>query len=196
MTGNKKLLPVKIQVGFPFFALTAFFLSGELWKNYLYALLFSLLHETGHLLAMLCFETAPDRIIFGISGIKICKKELVLSPFQECVTSLCGPAVNVVMMIAFACNMESLAFMINTGLAVFNLLPLKSLDGGRFIYNLILHFSDNEAAVRSLFYTETVTLVLLVVFLIFLLIKGVANTTYVFFVTVLVITTLTELFRG
>ncbi len=193
---KKKFLPVRIKVGFPFFALTAFFLSGELWLNYLYALLFSFLHETGHLLPMLCFNSPPDSVTFGVSGIKICKKELSLSPLQECVTALGGPLVNIFMMLLFSSNRESLPFMINTGLAVFNLLPLKSLDGGRFIYNFLLHFRDNDKAVRVLFYMETATLVFLILLLVFSLIKGFTNTTFILFVIMLVLTTLTDMFKG
>ncbi len=86
--------------------------------------------------------------------------------------------------------------MINTGLTVFNLLPLKSLDGGRFCYNLIMHLWDNPTAVRVLFYAETVTLVLLVFLLVFSLIKGINNATFIFFVIMLVVTTLTDMFKG
>lgn len=193
---KKKFLPVRIKVGFPFFALTAFFLSGELWLNYLYALLFSFLHETGHLLPMLCFNSPPDSVIFGVSGIKICKKELSLSPLQECVTALGGPLVNVFMMLLFSSHRESLPFMINTGLAFFNLLPLKSLDGGRFIYNFLLYFRDNDNAVRVLFYMETATLIFLILLLVFSLIKGFTNTTFILFVLMLVLTTLTDMFKG
>ena len=193
----KKQLPViKIKAGFPFFAVTAFFLSGELWLNYLYALIFSLLHETGHLLAMLYFGCLPDSIVFGVSGIKIIKKELSLSPIQECVTALSGPFVNLVMMLIFSFRMKSLPFVINTGLLIFNLLPLKNLDGGRFIYNMMLHFSDNNHAVRVLFAAECITLIFLIILLIFSLIKDFANTTFIFFVIMIVVSTLADMFKG
>lgn len=187
---------IKIKACFPFFALTAFFLSGELWVNYLYALLFSLLHEAGHLAAMFIFRAFPDSITFGISGIKICKRELVLTPFQECITSLCGPFINIVMMIVFSYDTASVPFMINTGLAVFNLLPLKSLDGGRFVYNFTLSLSDSEKADRILFCAETVTLVLLIFLLIISLTEGYANTTFILFVMMLSVTTLSEMLKG
>ena len=193
----KRALPsVKIRAGFPFFAVTAFFLSGELWLNYLYALIFSLLHETGHLLAMVYFGCIPDSIVFGMSGIKITKKELSLSPIQECVTALSGPFVNLIMMLIFSFCMKSLPFVINTGLLIFNLLPLKNLDGGRFIYNMMLHFSDNIHAVRVLFAAECITLIFLIILLIFSLIKDFANTTFVFFVLMIVFSTLTDMFKG
>ena len=193
---KEKFPPVRIKIGFPFFALTAFFLNGELWLNYLYALLFSFLHETGHLLAMLYFGCLPDSIVFGVSGIKIIKKELSLSPVQESVTALSGPFVNLVMMLIFSSRMKSLLFIINTGLLLFNLLPLKNLDGGRFIYNMMLHFSDNIHAVRVLFAAECITLIFLIILLIFSLIKDFANTTFIFFVIMIVVSTLADMFKG
>lgn len=193
----KRVLPsVKIRAGFPFLAVTAFFLSGDMWLNYLYALIFALLHETGHLLAMVYFGCIPDSIVLGMSGIKIIKKELSLSPFQECITALSGPFVNLVMMLIFSFRVNSLPFILNTGLLLFNLLPLKNLDGGRFLYNMTLHFSDASHAISVLFAAEGITLLLLVLFLVVSLIKDFANTTFVFFVLMIVFSTLADMVKG
>ena len=62
----KKNLP-ELRLGFSFFAVAAFLLSGDLYRNYLYALVFSLIHEAGHLVAMLFFGV----IAFGSRRLRI-----------------------------------------------------------------------------------------------------------------------------
>lgn len=188
---NKKYPEIKI--GFPFLASAAFFLSGELWLNYFYALIFSLLHEAGHLFAMVAFGCMPDSINIGITGIRINKKEISLSARQECITAFSGPIVNLILMLLFSFNIRGLPFLINAGLLIFNLLPLKTLDGGRFVYNFMLIYTSPETAVKTVKTAEMCTATVLIFVLIFSLIAGFANTTFILFIVMLAVTTVTEL---
>ena len=179
---------VVFSVGIPFLASAAFFLAGDMRKNYILALLFSALHETGHILALLFFGRKPKEITLGIMGIRIEMNNAMLSYRQECIVALAGPAVNLVLAVIFAfTDMSGLPFAVNAGLFIVNILPVKTLDGGRFINNLILSRSDAEKAVKIMNSLEIATAVMLVIVLILSLLTDCANTSFVFFSATLVI---------
>ena len=176
------------SVGIPFLAAAAFFLAGDMRQNYILALLFSALHETGHILALLFFGRKPKEITLGIMGIRIEMNNAMLSYRQECIVALAGPAVNLVLAVIFAfTDMSGLPFAVNAGLFIVNILPVKTLDGGRFINNLILSRSDSEKAVKIINSLEISTAVMLVIVLMISLVTGCENTSFVFFAVTLVV---------
>ena len=186
---------IGFSVSFTFFASAAFFLSGELGINYLYALVFSLLHEAGHLLSMVVFGCYPDKISLGIAGIRIEKTAFSLSFFQECVVALCGPLVNLIFAVIFSRNLSSLPFIINAGLLFVNLLPVKSLDGGRFLYNLIQLKYNSITADRILQITEILTIIMICGVLVVSFFIDSVNASFVLFSVMLVVMIATEIFE-
>lgn len=184
---------IQFRISFTFFAAAAFFLSGEMYYNYICAVGFSLLHEAGHLLAMTAFGTKPEKITLGIMGIRIDKTQLSLSYSRECITALCGPFVNLLFLITFSYDMNSLPFVINTGLFLINMLPVKTLDGGRFIYHFIALKWDENTASKILNILEIATVLILIAVLIISVISGFVNTSFVLFAVLLVIIIVSEL---
>lgn len=183
-----KIKNVGFSVGIPFLAISAFFLAGDMRENYILAVLFSALHETGHILALLFFGRKPTSITLGIMGIRIEMNDAMLLYHQECVIALSGPVINLVLAIIFAfTDISGLPFAVNTGLFLVNILPVKTLDGGRFIYNLLLLRTDEEKAGKTINILEIITAVMLVVVMIVSLVTGCANTSFVFFSVTLVI---------
>lgn len=182
-----KIKNISFSVGIPFLASATFFLAGDMRENYIIAVLFSTLHEVGHILALLFFGKKPTKISLGVMGIRIEKKEIILSYREECITALCGPAVNLIFLIIFAfIDKGGLAFAINTGLFIVNMLPVKTLDGGRFVYNLLLSETDEEKADKIINTLEIFTAVMLISVMIISLVTGYVNTSFVFFSVTLV----------
>lgn len=183
-----KIKNTVFSVGIPFLATAAFFLAGNMRENYILAVLFSTLHETGHILALLFFGKKPTSIILGIMGIRIETNDIMLSYRQECITALSGPFINLALAIIFAfTDISGLSFAVNTGLFFVNILPVKTLDGGRFVYNLLLSETDEEKAGKIINVLEIFTAVMLVAVMIISLVTGYANTSFVFFSVTLVI---------
>lgn len=188
-----KLKDTDFSVGIPFFAAATFFLAGDMRKNYICAVLFSSLHEIGHIIALFYFGVKPKKIILGAIGIRIEANNNVLSYREECITALCGPVVNLIFVVIFAfVDMSELPFAINTGLFVINILPVKTLDGGRFIYNFIMSVGDEEKAVKVINKLEILTASILIAVLIFSLVAGYVNTSFVLFSIFLVIIIVSE----
>lgn len=186
---------IRFSVGVPFLAAAAFFLAGDMRINYICALLFSCFHEFGHLLAMFCFGKKPTAITFGLMGIKIEKNESELSYRQECITALCGPFVNLIFAVVFSFyDIKSISFAINAGLFLINILPVKTLDGGRFVYYLCMMKFDEIKVIKILLFFEMLTVIFLVAVLFLSLVTGFVNTSFVMFSVLLVIMICFELF--
>lgn len=195
---NIRIGKVNIKATFLFFAAAAYFLSAEMWKNYLCAVFFSSLHEIGHLIALMRFRSPICGITLGAMGVRIDKKISALSYKGECIVSLCGPAVNLIFIVVFFAvkkynSFFGLAFIINSGLFAVNMLPVKMLDGGRFLYFFLSLKTDIAKAEKILNVTEIITLAALITLLILSLVFGFVNTSFVFFSSGLVIMTAVSL---
>ena len=185
---------ITLSAGVPFFAVCAFFLAGEMRLNFAYAMIFSALHETGHILALLFFGRKPKNITFGFSGIRIETDSSSLSYKQECIVALCGPAVNLVFIILFlVTGISETALIINTGLLIVNMLPVKSLDGGRFVYSLLSVFIDEKRTELIMNILAIITAFIHVSVMILSLVAGFVNTSFVLFTGFLVLVIISEL---
>lgn len=104
----------------------------------LLCLLASFLHEAGHALAMLIVRDRPRRVTVGIFGICVERdRGHYLGYRSQALVSLAGPIVNVCCFTLFWWLHQPIAAVIHAGLALFNLLPVSSLDGGEALYALL-----------------------------------------------------------
>lgn len=84
-------------------------------------------HEAGHLLAIRCTGSRVLRLVLHGGGARIETESM--EPGQEILCALAGPAAGALAVAAWRVFPElALAGLLQT---VFNLLPLRSLDGGR-----------------------------------------------------------------
>ena len=190
-----KFNKIRIRIGFPFCVTALIMISGELRESYICALSLAVLHETGHLIAMIYNNIYPDSITFTPTGIRINCPSGMVSPRAECIISASGPAVNLLLMPILYLCLYDLPFYINAGLLVINLLPLRSLDAGRFINNLIIIRKDELHAEKIMNITETVVCICLVLLLICLLINRIVNPSFIALTVMLVVTTVVQLLK-
>ena len=111
------------------------------YDNAILILIFSVLHEFGHLSALLLFGVRPYLIRFSFFGVGI-KYENALSAFKEAIVYLSGPAVNLLFYIILKDD-------VNLFLFVLNIFPVFPLDGGR-IMSLILPKAEKAITALSL----------------------------------------------
>lgn len=141
---------IQIEITFLFFAFISFVISLKAPSNVLITIASSLLHEMGHLTAMLILNNKPDKVRFELIGINIVRKQgISISIRNEIWISLGGPLTNFIVVI-FCCillciyNNDFLLTVacVNFLLMVFNILPINKLDGGTVLYYLLTQKYD------------------------------------------------------
>lgn len=124
---NFTIHKTKISIDFSFFLLLSFAVFYG-YKNAVLIVLFSSLHELGHLLCLILIKACPQRIIVSFYGISM-KYNNKISKFYELLVIICGPAVNLILYLILKDD-------INLALLIINLYPVLPLDGGRIVYLL------------------------------------------------------------
>ncbi len=157
---------VKIEITFLFIAFIAFIISLKAPANVLITVVSSLLHEIGHLSVMLVVGNRPKKVKFEMVGMNIVRQERVtINTKEEVAVSLGGPLVNfaiVFISCIYLSFYESQLILtcacINLILMTFNLLPVRSLDGGAVLYFLLLQHLEVPTCQRVLRITSIVFL--------------------------------------
>lgn len=145
------LFGVKIEITFWFVAFITFIISLNAPSNVLVTVLCSLLHETGHLLAMTSVGNKPKAIRFELTGMNIIRQpDFQISTKNEILIAFGGPIINFIcflISVIILCvykNENVLTFgCISLILMIFNLLPIKKLDGGMALYYTLSQKYDN-----------------------------------------------------
>lgn len=96
-------------------------------------LLASLIHEGGHLLAMMAVGVPPQRCTVGAFGLRIDLDNTLVGYGKNMLISLAGPLANGVAAALLLCADRPNAAMVHLVLAGLNLLPASALDGGELL---------------------------------------------------------------
>ena len=153
---------MKIRVKFSFPAALAVMLLTDRQRTALMCLVACLLHELGHIIVMLFERKPPREIVFYGGGIHISD-----GGCASAAAAGAGCAFNLLLFAAFyflpfAGEKMRLFAVINLLLAVFNLLPLKELDGHILLERALLCAFSPEKAARSLDVCEKILLIFIV----------------------------------
>ncbi len=148
----------RIEFGFWFAFVVCFLLTCSDNTVIQLTVLFSLLHECGHLLSDCLFGVRPHAIRFGLFGMTIVRAaDLHLSYRQEICTALAGPAVNLFFCLLFLgmyCVKNSIFFLqcgiVNLYIFTFNAMPVFSLDGGRALEAFLQSHLQNENRILTI----------------------------------------------
>ena len=102
-------------------------------------LLASLIHEGGHLAAMLAAGVPPQRCTLGAFGMRIDLRNTLIGYGSHIAISLAGPLANGLAAVVLFCLHSPQAAVVHLLLAGVNLLPVAALDGGELLrYGLCL----------------------------------------------------------
>ena len=166
-----KSVELRLKPGF--FCLLAMAVAWGAGEVLPWILLSAFCHELGHLMLLRLFGIRPQRITLSAAGVEIeAAGQEKLSYGRELLCVLSGPAVNLLLAILFARVFSGYLFAGTNGvLAVYNLLPIRNLDGGRALYLLVSWCSDPFRAEQVAAVVNLVTLGLLLGFAVLLLVE-------------------------
>jgi len=135
--------------------------SGPMWR-FGAALGFAALHELGHLAAMAVFHTKAGKICLTAAGMRIERPPGLRTGFvQETAIAMAGPAVSLLLAgLFYLLPVPPELCYINLGFGLFNLLPVRQLDGGRALYFLLCGHVSEAAAHRLVMITSLACLFL------------------------------------
>ena len=166
-----KLFGTKIYISFLFSATIALMLATDRTGLIIPMLFAALIHETGHLLAMWAADCAPREIRLILASVQIIEG-FPVSDRKSAAIILAGPFGNMAVSAALFINYNlgaefSLKFaLLNAVLAVFNMLPVSGLDGGRLLLLLIGRHKD-------LYFAEMIVRLITVAYSVLALVLGV-----------------------
>ena len=120
------------------FTIIFFALLFDKLNIFLYLIVSSVLHETGHIAACLIFKNKP-KIKVSLFGIKL--YDYPTEKNKKLVVLLSGPIVNIILiLISYFCflnkefSLNIYVFMcVNAVILIFNSLPIQFLDGGQIL---------------------------------------------------------------
>ena len=149
-----KIFGTKIYVSFLFSATISLMLATDRTGLMIPTLFSVLIHEAGHLFAMWASDCSPKEIRLIPASVQIV--ESITGTPAGIGVILCGPLANLAVSAALLINFylsgsdTSLRFgMLNGVLAVFNMLPVTGLDGGRVIKHIIARKKDLYIAEKT-----------------------------------------------
>lgn len=176
-----RVFGTEIYVSFLFFAVITVMLAADRTGYALPTLCAAAFHETGHLFAMWIFECQPSSIRLVPASVSI------TGPFPrkksgEVIIALAGPLFNMVIACSLLLNYKlassniSLQYgLINLIIGLFNMLPVKGLDGGT-VLTVIFEKAAGRTKAESMIKMITAIFGFLVLFAgLFLIIRGSIN---------------------
>lgn len=139
---------ITFEISFPLTALMTAVIIFDTSLSVVICFAGVILHETGHLLALRHYRSSPEKIKLTLFDIAIVdRKKNTRTDTAELVITLAGVTVNFIMAALFfflygifpSQPLEMLC-MTNLTLALFNILPVDSLDGGQALLIILTKF--------------------------------------------------------
>ncbi len=168
----------KIYVSFLFMALICIFLLIDKTGLFLPMMFASVIHETGHLFLMWIFGCQPKEINLILGSVQIISNASSKN-FKNILISFSGPLFNIIVFTvlfinyAFYRNEEYITFAFtNLLLGIFNLFPLKGLDGGNILFHILEDRYNTNVAFKTLNITSMIFGVITVILAVTLTING------------------------
>ncbi len=136
---------VEVKIDFLFAASVTLLMCFNTGNEIRYGILFSILHEFGHLFAIVACSERPETVRFGIFGMTIIRKNDITQDYKkEFITAISGPLMNFFLFLMLfglyaLCRKEILlkSAAMNLMIGLFNITPVFSLDGGRALESML-----------------------------------------------------------
>ncbi len=165
-----KIGKTEIEISFLFTALLSVMVLFDGTGLIGYFLLAATVHEVAHLSVMCLLRSAPNKISLVPGGIFIIERS-VNTLLEDSIILVSGPLANLICFFSFKGDFSLLSLI----LFVYNILPIRGLDGGSLVYILINGLINSKIADIALnILTVLVSLMFCVGFIV-LFLDGIQN---------------------
>lgn len=170
---------IRLSVTVPFLASLLVLMLGDTGSIPLWCVAASLMHETGHVVAVLLLEKQPVRVELGVFGMRMLHQDTAGVGYRRKIAVLlAGPAVNLACAaVLFMVGQAGMIMGVHLVLGLFNLLPIEPLDGGQALLCLLAMRGDIGRAEKTVFALSFVLLFFLLTGGFYLLLAGGYNFT-------------------
>ena len=186
------VLKTKVSVSPFFFAVLTLILVADKTGVSGFAVLFSVLHEFGHFLALICEKIIPKSFRITLFGMHISLPEN-LSTAEKITVLMAGFTVNFLLAALFFILKNQFFGYVNLIIGFFTALPVPSADGGEVLKTILEEYFPNKAekifvtvseifvSMFSLFLffvsviTENCFILIAIIYMVFCLIKKAAR---------------------
>ena len=169
-----RVYDIRFRLSFLFLATVIVLLSFDPRGTAALCLLASLIHELGHITAMLCLRDRPACVTLGVFGMRMERRTAQrLSYGALCAVSLAGPLTNAVCAILLSGE----AALVHSVMAITHGLPVVSLDGGEALYAILCTRLSEQTADAVLRVCSAVVLLPLTVLGVWIVLNGGYNFT-------------------
>ncbi len=178
---NFKVFGTQIYISFLFAAVITIMLATDKTGLLLPTLFAVFMHECGHLFMMWLLRCAPKQIRLIPASVQI------TSTFSggyknDVLIALSGPFINILLFGVFYYNFlkfenEFVRYfaLINLVLGIFNLLPVKGLDGGTVLLSFLCKFTDINKATLLVKGVSLFVATIILITAVMLIVKGETN---------------------
>jgi len=131
---------LRIKINIQIFAAIAILILTKQIEIYVWLMLFALIHELAHMSAGIILKLKPKTLEIQPFGVGIVFESFENTEKNKIIIALAGPLINIIIAIVFSyINIPNQSTIINANamLAIFNLLPIYPLDGGRILKSMI-----------------------------------------------------------
>lgn len=151
-----KVFGIKIKISFLFVALITTFIVIDSSKYMLLGLSSALIHEMGHIMAMILVGSKPSKVEFNLFDIDIKDNNRNNRDYRNNIFILLGGSITnfliaLFLWILYYVFKDQSIFMLiseNLILGFFNILPIESLDGGQILYIFLSNkLQDNNKVI-------------------------------------------------
>lgn len=155
---------MKIKINIQIFAIIIILVITKQIEIYVWLMLFAFIHEMAHTIIGLILKLKPKTLEIQPFGVGIIFESFENSERNKIIIALAGPITNILIALIFIfikIKVQTTIVNVNILLAMFNLIPIYPIDGGRILKAILTTKEGKERAETAINKVSNITLIII-----------------------------------